>query len=158
MKTRKLTSAPSALNTFYQRVHIWFPILHPRFRESYLSVISGSLPASAESCLVLIVAATGFLPEIGSLHSDRLDINYANAALEMLPVVLIECTVTSVQCLTAIAVYYCCIVRPIQAYDYTLIASLKIQTLLKTLVTIPLFLFTYILLTSSDLDEQPGAR
>lgn len=136
-KSEKLTSTSRALNTFFRKVHIWFPILHPRFRELYLSVISGSLPASAESCLVLIVAAIGFLPDVGSLHhSDRLDINYANAALEMLPVVLVECTVTSVQCLTAIAVYYCCLVRPIQAYDYVLIASLKIQTLLKTLVAI----------------------
>lgn len=118
-------------------MHIWFPILHPRFREQYLRVINGgALPTSAESCLVLIVAATGFLPDVGSLHSSaRLDIGCANAALEMLPLVLVECSVTAVQCLVGIALYYCCSVRPLQAYDYVLIASSKIQTLLKSWVS-----------------------
>ncbi|OIW35517.1 hypothetical protein CONLIGDRAFT_676429 [Coniochaeta ligniaria NRRL 30616] len=125
--------ALEALDVFYDKVHIWFPILHPRFREQYLCAINGALPMSAESCLVLIVAATGFLPDVGSLHnSPRPDIGYANAALEMLPLVLVECSITAVQCLVAIALYYCCSVSPLQAYDYVLIASSKIQTLLKT--------------------------
>ncbi|OAA54565.1 Zn(2)-C6 fungal-type DNA-binding domain protein [Niveomyces insectorum RCEF 264] len=134
--------ALEALDAFYEHVHSWFPILSPRFRETYLAVMSGALPPATESCLALIVTAIGCLPDAAGLAASsssppsssmaRPDLSYANAALEMLPVVLAECSITAVQCLLTLSLYYCCTVQPMQAYDYVLIASLKIQTHLKT--------------------------
>lgn len=64
-------------------------------------------------------------------HLSLPDIGYANAALEMLPVVLAECSIASVQCLIATALYYNTLYKPILAHDYIMIASLKIQALLR---------------------------
>lgn len=77
--------------------------------------------------------AIGCVAKIGTLsHRSLPDMDYASAALEMLPIVLAECSIMSVQCLITIALYYNSLLKPIQAHDYIMIASLRIQTLLKT--------------------------
>lgn len=134
-----LTQPCSALNRFYQKSYIWYPILTSNFRDEYLSIISGSLAPCSTSCLALMVAAIGSLPDVtnsrnevaSSSHNSRADAPYAEAALGMLPTVLIECSVTAVQCLVIIALYYCCLLCPLQAGDYVFMASMKIQSLLK---------------------------
>jgi hypothetical protein len=135
-KLNETDATNRALNAFYQKVYIWYPILPPHFASTYHAAIeSGSLLLlpSSSSCLVLMVAAIGSLPDVDSLHlSNRPDASYAEASLAMLPIVLVEGSLTAVQCLVLIAIYYCCLVQPIQAYDYVLIASLKIQNLLKS--------------------------
>lgn len=131
---RPNTHVCSALAAFFQHVHIWYPILSPGFSEQYFRIISGPLIPSPDSCLVLLVAAVGLLAQeiLGdseltkSTHSS-----YFEAAMAWLPIVVSDCELTSIKCLVLISVYYCCLLRPYQAHNYCLIASSKIQNLLK---------------------------
>lgn len=126
--------AVSALAAFSEQVHVWYPILRPGFSEQYLGIISGSLAPSPESCLVLLVAALGSTAQtamIGGSRNDAGDTPYFEAALASLPAIISDCSVTSVQCLVLFSIYYCCLMKPCQAHDYALIASFKVQNLLK---------------------------
>ncbi|KAJ4182242.1 hypothetical protein NW767_013925 [Fusarium falciforme] len=127
--------ALSALAAFSAHVHIWYPILRPRFSERYLGIISGSLPPGSETCMVLLVAALGVLAqqdhELGVSSRDETSELYLEAAMASLPAVLIDKSVESVQCLVLLSIYHCCLSKPSQAYDYAMIASFKVQNLLK---------------------------
>ena len=121
-----------ALDVYHDKMHIWFPFLHPSFKEHFLSVVSGPLYPSAESCLALMVITIGCVAKDDNLSYFSLpDISYANAALEMLPIVLAECSIMAVQCLIVVSLYYNTLYKPILAHDYIMIASLKIQSLLR---------------------------
>ena len=126
--------AAVALAAFSDWVHVWYPILQPGFSEHYFRTISGPLNPSAETCLVLLIAAIGCLAQYDT-YSDALrkrpDKPYFEAALTSLPVVITECSMTSVQCLLLFSIYHCCILKVCQAHDYSLMASHKIQNFLK---------------------------
>lgn len=128
--------ATSALAAFYEKIHSWYPILPLAFSEQYFKTLSGTLAPSAESCLSLLVAAVGCvvqdeeLSSGGDLH-ERSDLVFFEAALASLPIVISECSLVSVQCALLFAIYYCTLMKPCQAHDYSLIASFKIQNLLK---------------------------
>ncbi|RDL40565.1 Uncharacterized protein BP5553_00544 [Venustampulla echinocandica] len=126
--------AVCALAAFSEHIHIWYPILGTGFSEQYFRIISGPLIPSPESCLVLLVAAIGLLAQETVQNSGlngRADSSYFEAALASLPTVISDCGLTSVQCLVLFSIYYCCRLRPCQAHDYSLIASFKVQNLLK---------------------------
>ncbi|KAH7137590.1 hypothetical protein EDB81DRAFT_70979 [Dactylonectria macrodidyma] len=127
--------ALSALAAFSTHIHVWYPILRPRFSERYLSIISGPLPPGSETCMVLLVAALGILAqqdhELGVSPCDNSSELYLEAAMASLPAVLIDTSVESVQCLVLLSIYHCCLSKPYQAYDYAMITSFKVQNLLK---------------------------
>ncbi|KAK4118345.1 hypothetical protein N657DRAFT_667222 [Parathielavia appendiculata] len=131
--------ALAALDAFSAHVHSWYPILLPGFSERYIGVLSGPLGPGSESCLVLSVAAVGALAQddyalrAGTLSSDcRTDSElYFEAATASLPAVLVDDSIESIQSLVLLSIYYCCLSRPCQAYDYVMIASFKVQNLLK---------------------------
>ncbi|KAJ5459209.1 hypothetical protein N7530_011153 [Penicillium desertorum] len=88
------------------------------------------LRPSSESCLSLLVAAIGHVVEDDEavvLHTP-----YFEAAFASLPIIIGECSIRSVQCLMLIGLYYCCLLKPCQAHDYCLIASSKIQNIIKS--------------------------
>ncbi|KAG2002728.1 hypothetical protein GB937_009600 [Aspergillus fischeri] len=116
-----------ALAAFSDRVHCYYPILPLNFSETYFSILSGPLAPSCQTFLVLLVAAIGCVA-----HDPTTGSPYFEAALASLPVVLAECTLTSIQCLIFLSIYYCCLLKPCQAHDYSLIASFKIQNLFKS--------------------------
>lgn len=131
--------ALAALAAFSAYIHVWYPVLRPGFSQRYLSIISGPLMTGPESCLVLLVAATGVLAQqdhaLGGWESDSTSELYLEAALVSLPAVLIDSGIVSVQCLILLSIYHCCLCKPCQAYDYVMIASFKVQNLLKCLGT-----------------------
>ncbi|KAK9321542.1 hypothetical protein V1517DRAFT_326166 [Lipomyces orientalis] len=127
--------AVNALAAFSERIHTWYPILHPGFSDQFFQAIAGSFHNSTDSCLVLLVAAIGSLAESDSVMAAleaRPDAPYIESALSMLPTVLVECSLRSLQCLVLFSVYYCCLVKPCQAHDYALMASFKAQNILKS--------------------------
>ncbi|KAB8224286.1 hypothetical protein BDV33DRAFT_227161 [Aspergillus novoparasiticus] len=119
----------SALATFSAHVHIWYPILPSGFSREYFRVLSGSLPPSSETCLSLLVAAVGLVVERDEAVPAT---PYFQTALALLPIIVSECSVRSAQCLILISLYYCCLLKPCQAHDYCLIASSKIQNIIKS--------------------------
>ncbi|KAH6976522.1 hypothetical protein BKA56DRAFT_488163 [Ilyonectria sp. MPI-CAGE-AT-0026] len=127
--------ALSALAAFSTHIHVWYPILRPRFSERYLSIISGPLPPGSETCMVLLVAALGVLAQqdhqLGVSCCDNTSELYLEAAMASLPAVLIDTSIESVQCLVLLSIYHCCLSKPYQAYDYAMITSFKVQNLLK---------------------------
>jgi hypothetical protein len=113
---------------------MWYPILGPGFSDQYFRIISGPLAPSSETCLALLVAAIGSLAQndiFAGSRRERYDTAYFEAACTSLPIVISDCSVTSVQCLVLFSIYYCCLLKPCQAHDYSLIASFKAQNLLK---------------------------
>lgn len=128
-------NALAALSAFSAHVHIWYPLLRPGFSERYIRVISGPLGPGPESCLVLAVAAVGALVQQDhALGASFCEIGcelYLEAAVASLPAVLIDNSIESVQSLFLLSLYHCCLSRPCQAYDYAIIASFKVQNLLK---------------------------
>ncbi|KAJ6190382.1 hypothetical protein N7519_000403 [Penicillium mononematosum] len=118
-----------ALAAFSARVHTWYPILPSGFSQEYFRVLCGPLRPSSESCLSLLVAAIGHIVE---QDEAILDTPYFETALASLPTIIAECSIRSVQCLMLIGLYYCCLLKPCQAHDYCLIASSKIQNIIKS--------------------------
>jgi hypothetical protein len=118
-----------ALAAFSDRIHGYYPILPLDFSETYFSTLSAPLTPSSRTCLVLLVAAIGCVARDPTAAGGGS--SYFDAALQSLPVVLAECTLTSIQCLIFLSIYYCCLLKPCQAHDYCLIASFKIQNLFK---------------------------
>ncbi|KIW18457.1 hypothetical protein PV08_02745 [Exophiala spinifera] len=119
--------AINALNAFFEEIHPWYPILDSQYQVVYAAVMDGDLKPSSESCLALIVAALGSL----SSHDVRgKHTMYADMALSMLARIIADCSVLAVEALVYIAVYYCCLCSPLEAFEYNAIASLKAQSLL----------------------------
>lgn len=127
-------AAMGALAAFSSHIHVWYPIIQPGFSERYVRTISGPLHPSPESCMILLVAATGFLalqdPTTGNIPTNSSHETYFDAALAALPIVLVDDGIDSVHCLVLLAIYHCCLSKPCHAHDYTLIAALKVQNLL----------------------------
>ena len=136
--------ALAALDAFSAHVHIWYPILRPGFTERYVSVLSGPLAPGSDSCLVLSVAAVGTLAledqavrtgapssSSSSSYPENSSELYLEAATASLPAVLIDESIESILALVLLSIYHCCLSRPCQAYDYAMIASFKVQNLLK---------------------------
>lgn len=57
--------------------------------------------------------------------------SYLEGAITSLPIVLTDHSIASVQSLILLSIYYCCLSKPCHALDYCLIASLKVQNLLR---------------------------
>ncbi|KIV82251.1 hypothetical protein PV11_04374 [Exophiala sideris] len=119
--------ALNLLGNFFEEIHPWYPLLDSEYQGEYISVMDGPLTPSSESCLALIVAALGSLssPDAPGKH-----VMYAELALSMVSSVLVHCCVQAVEALVYIAVYYCCLCSPLDAFEYIAIASLKVQSLL----------------------------
>lgn len=139
----------SAIETFILQIYPWFPILDPAFMDTATSVLDDNMMQSPKSCLVLIAAAIGAL--VASRSSDKgagqRDSGYIQSALSMLPSLMLGSDITSVQCLFLFrcdilvmrltvfvfnlshSIYYYCRFKPLQAYDFGLIASMKVQNL-----------------------------
>ncbi|KAL3472377.1 hypothetical protein BJX99DRAFT_249724 [Aspergillus californicus] len=118
-------TATVILQTFRDRVHQWYPVLHADFTHHFFETNAAGFPHSTKSCLSLLVASIACLDDA---HSQS---PYIELALSMIPLVLMECSLTSVQCLTLFSIYYACQLQPRQSYDYIQTASLRIQPLLK---------------------------
>ncbi|KAL2831289.1 hypothetical protein BJY01DRAFT_260583 [Aspergillus pseudoustus] len=110
------------LPRFQEKVHQWYPILHPEFTVHFLESNAAGFSPSTTSCLSLLVS---------SLASLRHGHPNSNAAFSMLPIVLQESSVTSAQCLVLFSIYFVSLHQPRQAYTYIRLAFLKIQPLLK---------------------------
>ncbi|ERS97060.1 hypothetical protein HMPREF1624_06389 [Sporothrix schenckii ATCC 58251] len=129
--------AIESLAAFSTYVHSWYPVLRPGFSERYFGVITGPLTPCPESCLVLLVTAIGALARqdhaLGGVSHDGSDISehYLDVAMISLPTVLADSSIESVQSLVLLSIYYNCLSRPWQAYQYAMIASFKVQNLLK---------------------------
>lgn len=89
----------------------------------------------SERCLYLILGAIGSLAQYDSLAvalRERSDTRLMEEVQLLLPAVILESSLTALQCLIFLSVYYLCLVKPCQAHDYILIASTRTQTLLKS--------------------------
>jgi Fungal Zn(2)-Cys(6) binuclear cluster domain len=123
--------AVRALASFSEKIHIWYPILPLGFSEQFFRTLSSPLTPSSQSCLALLVVAIGTLVENkGSLDSQSGQV-YFDAALISLPIIISEHSLCSAQCLFLLGIYYCCLLQPCQAHDYSLMASNKVLKLLK---------------------------
>jgi len=113
---------------------MWYPILHSDFSVEYYRAIGDSSDRTSRTCLAFLVAALGSLTETSHTDEsvDAVDKDaFIAAGLDLIPTVLLETTMESLQCLVFLAVYYLCIIQPCQAHDYISIASMKVQNMIK---------------------------
>ncbi|KAH8700646.1 hypothetical protein BGW36DRAFT_447416 [Talaromyces proteolyticus] len=126
--------AITALHAFSEHVHRWYPILHPNFTSEFFDANTNSFPPSNKSCQSLLVAAIGFLvagQTMGSASSLQTASCYFDAAQSMLYFSLLEDDWRSTQCLVLVSLYFSCLLRPRQAHDFAILATSKVQKLLK---------------------------
>ncbi|KAH3503703.1 hypothetical protein KXW24_008053 [Aspergillus fumigatus] len=124
-KATQLTS-DSILLRFQDQVHRWCPVLHHDFTRHFVESNAAGFPYSQKSCLSLLVASLASLDDYRSLSS------HYKAAQSMIPIVIQESSVTSVQCLVLFSIYCAVLLQPRQAYEYIQAASLKLQPLLNS--------------------------
>ncbi|KAF1828084.1 hypothetical protein BDW02DRAFT_584746 [Decorospora gaudefroyi] len=67
-----------------------------------------------------------------SALEQRPDAPYIEAALAMLPLVVTENSIRSLQCLVLLSIYFASLLKPCSAHDYAVIASFKAQNILKS--------------------------
>lgn len=124
----------SALESFFNRIHIWYPILSFQLREQLFNI--KDLPsAPSERCLYLILVALGSLARHDSLAaalSERPDTPLMEEVQLLLPIVFLENSLAALQCLIFLSTYYLCLLKPCQAHDYILMASMRAQNMLKS--------------------------
>ncbi|OQE21428.1 hypothetical protein PENFLA_c014G08104 [Penicillium flavigenum] len=97
------------LHTFYTHTHQWYPVLHPDFTLHFRESSAAGFPPSTMSCLSLLVAS------LAHISHDQTQSSPFEAALSMLPIVIQEHSVTSVQCLLLFSLYSACLIQPRQA-------------------------------------------
>lgn len=129
--------ALSALASFSEHVHVWYPIFRPDFSDQYFRIISGPLSPSPETCVTLLVMTIGLVaqsaPSSDVTQTELAHVPYLEAALVSLPIILTDESLESVQSLILLSIYYCCLSRPCHAHDYCVIASSKIQNMFRQL-------------------------
>lgn len=122
----------SALQSFSDRIHPWYPILEARFSDCVSSFLANSFERGADGFLVLMVLASGTIVQEAT-HSvaleQRPDAMYLSAAMEMLHLVFLEQSLRSVQCLVAMSIHYYLLLKPLQAHDLAVLAIKKAQNL-----------------------------
>lgn len=124
-----------ALTSFSERVHCWFPILSNDFSETLAASLSGRDRNQSETCLIMTVLAIGSLTQGDSLTASlrlRPDELYYEEARAVLPDVISEHTLEALQSLVLQSVYFLCRLKPCHAHDYCIMASSKVQNMLKS--------------------------
>ncbi|RSL98117.1 hypothetical protein BHE90_009045 [Fusarium euwallaceae] len=124
----------STLRAFSERVHVWLPVLSSDFQESFHQCINGQSPSPSDTCLAMLVMALGSFAAadtITSALSQQLGAEYFTEASKLLPDILLDFSVRSLQCLIFFAVYCMHLIRPYQAHDHVLMASARAQNMLK---------------------------
>lgn len=127
-------SISSTLQAFSERIHVWLPILSSDFHESFSKCINRQSPSSSDTCLAILAMALGSFAATDTITvalDKRLGTEYFAEAAKLLPDVLLDFSVRSLQCLILFAVYHMCLIRPCQAHDYVLMASARAQNMLK---------------------------
>lgn len=124
----------SALEAFFNKIHIWCPILSFQLREKLFN--TKDLPSiPSERCLYLILLAIGSLAQYDSLPAalrDKPDTPFMEEVQLLLPRVFLENSLTALQCIIFLSTYYLCLVQPCQAHDHILMASMRAQNMLKS--------------------------
>lgn len=118
------------IRIFTERVHVYYPILHPSITNHFFEANSSCFPPSTKSCSCLLVASIASI-----LSKTQSDSVHFEAALSMLPIVLQEDSVISIQCLVLLSIYFACRVQPRQSYGYIRIASFRIHSFFKRYVS-----------------------
>ncbi|KAH7264668.1 hypothetical protein B0J15DRAFT_464542 [Fusarium solani] len=124
----------STLHAFSERIHVWLPVLSSDFQESFHRCINGQSPSHSDTCLAMLVMALGSFAAADTITSaldKQLGAEYFAEASKLLPEVLLDFSIRSLQCLTFFAVYYMHLIRPCQAHDHILMASARAQNMLK---------------------------
>ncbi|KAJ9501966.1 hypothetical protein H2202_002928 [Exophiala xenobiotica] len=119
---------------FFDEVHQWYPIFDQRsFEAEYLHASTLAFVPSTHSCSLLMVSAIGALAlnlQNRGAVGDRCN-KHAVHAFQMLHIVMSDHTLNGAQCLIFCAIYHLLCFKPIQAYEYLVSASYKMQNLYK---------------------------
>ncbi|SPO01681.1 uncharacterized protein DNG_04354 [Cephalotrichum gorgonifer] len=128
----------SALAAFSDKVHRWYPILSDAdFNELLYKSSNGfaNQPGS-HTCLTMLVLAIGSLVQQAPLPTAGLEIRagmqYFERATSYFAEAMADYSIIGLQCQILFSLYYLCLVRPCQAHDYIMIASVRAQNMLKS--------------------------
>lgn len=118
------------IHIFTERIDVWYPCFHPSVTNRLFEMNSSCFPPSTESCSCLLVASIAL-----TLSKAQSDSAHFQAAVSMLPIVLQEDSMVSIQCLMLLGIYFACRIQPRQSYEYIRIASFRMQSLLRRYVS-----------------------
>ncbi|EED15729.1 conserved hypothetical protein [Talaromyces stipitatus ATCC 10500] len=121
------------IRVFTERVHVWYPVIHLSITDHLVETNSSCFSPSTKSCLSLLVISIAFILSTAQSESIHFEV-----ALSMLPIVLQEDSVISIQCLVLLSIYFACRMQPRQSYGYIRIASFRVQSLLRSEISMHL--------------------
>ncbi|KAL4869958.1 hypothetical protein BDV12DRAFT_67648 [Aspergillus spectabilis] len=130
-----LSHAPAYIESFFERVNVWYACVNPYTWSRYYSVaVTLGFCEGPESCVVLLVLALGCATQYGSIalistDRDPPGLVYFMAAWNILPSVMMRTSVIASQCIILTAAYLFYLVRPLEAWTLLSNASMKLQLL-----------------------------
>jgi len=123
------------VHAFFEQANVWYACVNPyTWKEYYRAAAAYRFQEGAESCMVLLVIALGCAALSGSVAQTNRSPNYQQpgliyfaAAWKTLPGLITRNDMLSIQCHVLAAAYLFYLVRPVEAWNLLMNASMKLQ-------------------------------
>jgi len=125
------------VHAFFEQANVWYACVNPyTWNDHYRTAAAYGFREGAESCMVLLVIALGCAALSGSVAQTNRSPNYQApgltyfaAAWKTLPGLVTRNDMLSIQCHVLAAAYLFYLVRPVEAWNLLMNASMKLQLL-----------------------------
>lgn len=121
---------PATIQAFFDTVNIWYACVNPAsWPVTYQTAASGHFREGPESCLVLLVLALGKAGTGGDSASshEAPGMQYFSAAWSLIPSLVIDQSLISLQCIFLASVYLLYLTRPVEAWTLLSSITMKLQ-------------------------------
>lgn len=121
---------PATIQAFFDTINIWYACVNPvTWPVTYQTAASGAFRAGPESCLVLLVLALGKAGTAGDSSSghEPAGMQYFSTAWNLIPSLVINQNLISLQCIVLASVYLLYLARPVEAWTLLSSITMKLQ-------------------------------
>ena len=126
----ELHENPAIVQAFFDTINIWYACVNPAtWPVTYQTAASGHFREGPESCLVLLVLALGKAGTAGDSSSshEAAGMQYFSAAWSLIPSLVINQSLISLQCIVLASVYLLYLSRPVEAWTLLSSITMKLQ-------------------------------
>lgn len=121
---------PTTIQAFFDTINIWYACVNPAsWPVTYQTAASGHFREGPESCLVLLVLALGKAGTAGDSSSshEAAGMQYFSAAWSLIPSLVINHSIISLQCIVLASAYLLYLTRPVEAWTLLSSTTMKLQ-------------------------------
>lgn len=120
----------ATIQAFFDTINIWYACVNPAsWPVTYQTAASGHFREGPESCLVLLVLALGKAGTAGhsSSNHEAAGMQYFSAAWSLIPSLVINQSLISLQCIVLASAYLLYLTRPVEAWTLLSSITMKLQ-------------------------------